>query len=223
MLQNKIQAVVFDMDGTIFATEALYFAAWQHAMEVLGLSMPSHVYNSLVGLHFDDCRVILKEYIPCAQTMDRLCDLSDIHFVKAISSGDIPLKEGIHDLLDYLEERGLPCAVATNTEKSRAQLKLKSSGLFDRFKAVIGGNCVTHPKPAPDIFLRAAEALGISPEACLALEDSPVGVTAAYQAGMTVFMIPDMVPASDEARAQATAVYPSLFDVIAWLKEKKGL
>ncbi len=220
MSLNAPQAVIFDMDGTIFATELIYHQAWQRAMKEMSLCVPDSVAHQLVGHHINACRTILNEHIPCMGTIDQLCHLSDVHFVKAISSETIPLKEGVLDLLDYLDEIGLPRVVATNSEKSRAQLKLKSSGLFERFKTVIGGNCVPRPKPAPDIFLKAAEYLDLPPAHCLVLEDSSPGVKAAYDAGMTVLMIPDIVPASEQARAQATAVCNSLFDVIDWIKNK---
>ena len=219
-ITRPIKAAIFDMDGTIFATERLYHAAWRHAMEVLGINhIPDHTFGRLVGMRVDDCMRILSDHIPCQQTMGQLVDLADVQFVKLISNDPIPFKEGIHELLDYVKGLGLPCAVATNSEKSRAQLKLKSRGLFDRFRTVVGGECVHHPKPAPDVYLKAAESLEVPPEACLAFEDSAPGVASAYQAGMTVLMIPDMVDPTDEARAQAHAVLPNCFEVIEFLKK----
>jgi len=107
--------------------------------------------------------------------------------------------------------------VATTTRQPRANRKLAAAGLLPYFDAVITSGDVARPKPAPDIYLLAAQRLGQAPERCLALEDSPAGTRAALAAGMTVIQVPDLVHPDEELRALGHRIVGSLVDAHALL------
>jgi len=117
------------------------------------------------------------------------------------------------ELLEFLERRGIPIAVATSTEAGDAAFTLRSAELDGCFRIVVTGDEVAHGKPAPDIYLEAALRLGIDPAACLALEDSEAGILAASRAGMVALLIPDGATPSATAVRVASRVLQSLAEV----------
>ncbi|MBP6788321.1 MAG: HAD-IA family hydrolase, partial [Candidatus Promineofilum sp.] len=119
-------------------------------------------------------------------------------------------------LLDEIEQRGLPWAVATSTPRAVAEIILGQLGVVGRYTALAAGDEVAHGKPAPDIFLLAAARLGVTPAACLALEDSAAGCAAAVAAGMRVVAVPTELTYG-EPFAVAYRRYPSLVEVAAEL------
>ena len=129
----------------------------------------------------------------------------------------IALKPGLLDLLDWLEARRIPKAVATSTRRDRAQAKLARTALLPRFVALVGGDEVARGKPEPDIFLAAAARLGEAAQHCLVLEDSEPGVRAALAAGMTPIMVPDLHAPSDDLVALEPLILESLAEVPAQL------
>jgi HAD superfamily hydrolase (TIGR01509 family) len=125
----------------------------------------------------------------------------------------IPLKPGVVALLDRAAEADLPLVVATSSGRDGAREKLASAGLLDRFAAVVTRDDVEAPKPHPALFLKAAAAAGHPPSACLAVEDSHVGIRAAHAAGTMPVMVPDMLPCTDDIRALCLHVVPDLHAV----------
>ena len=122
----------------------------------------------------------------------------------------IDTKPGLLSLLDQLEAAAVPRAVATSSSAKQAAETLEASGLADRFAHIVTSDQVACGKPAPDLYLEAARRLGLSPTACIALEDSEAGVQSASTAGMTVVMVPDLKKPSLQAESQAYRILPSL-------------
>ena len=114
------------------------------------------------------------------------------------------------DIKETFEKLGIPKAVASSNGPGAIRAYLTGAGIAGRFDQVISGNDCARSKPEPDIFLLAAERLGVPPEACLVVEDSPSGVRAGRAAGMTVCMIPDLAPFTEELRPCCDWVLPSL-------------
>ena len=135
-----------------------------------------------------------------------------------VAAEGISLKPGLDDILDLLDERGVAAAVATSTRRERARAKLDRVGLLHRFAALVGGDDVARGKPAPDIFLAAAERLGVAAGDCIVLEDSEPGIIAAAAAGMTPVMVPDLHPPSAELLLLEPLVLASLSAVAAHLR-----
>ena len=128
--------------------------------------------------------------------------------------GEVPLKPGVPELLDVLDVHRVPRAVATSNDRFLVEGYLKGLGILDRFDAVVTGDMVRRSKPEPDIYLAAAEALGVAPADCLVLEDSPNGLKSGRAAGMRTCMVPDRIPYTDALRPYVDDVRASLDDVI---------
>ena len=139
--------------------------------------------------------------------------------VESLDSGRIPVKEGVFEIIKYLEDNGYKRAVATSTRKSRAKQRLEKEHIYEHFQAFMYGDEVTHSKPNPEIFLKAAEKINLKPEECLVIEDSPSGVKAAYDGGFKCINVWDIKEPTEEMLNQTETVCNSLLGVIDWLKE----
>jgi beta-phosphoglucomutase-like phosphatase (HAD superfamily) len=207
---TKIRAVVLDLDGLMLDTEPLYKAAWQEAAGQLGFIVDDARYATLIGRPADESEAELTNWFgpdfPIAQFRARWPEV----WSRAVVSGGIPCKRGLHALLDWLAARRLATAIATSSEAGYAQASLHAAGLGDCFSILVTRDEVARGKPAPDLYLEAARRLGRSPAECLALEDSDVGVLAATSAGMLTVCIPDQKMPSAEASAAALHVLDSL-------------
>ncbi len=216
-LRRRPGAVVFDMDGLLLDTEPLAARAWSEAARPLGVPFDAALALRMVGSHFADCSAMVRAHYPADYPVDAL--LAGWHAAyDAICARDgVPVMAGALDLLDWLEEMGVPRAVATSTRRARACERLAGAGLLPRFDVVVGGDEVARGKPAPDIYLEAARRLAMPPARCLALEDSAPGVRAALAAGLAVCMVPDLVELSPELAAAGALVVRSLDEVGARL------
>jgi beta-phosphoglucomutase len=194
-------AVIFDMDGLMLDTEVIYQAAWKRAARELGYEVPDALFHDLVGLRTEDCE---------GQIMAAWEEAWDEH---AHTHG-IETKPGLLELLALLEKLEIPKAVATSSTAPEAERSLGLTQLATRFSVVVTGDQVAEGKPAPDIYLAAAERLGVDPAACVAFEDSDAGTLAAARAGMRTYQVPDLKAPSIEAAAASTAVLNSLHDAL---------
>ncbi len=214
---RKIRGVIFDMDGTMFNTEPLSKACWQRAAEEMGLSLSDQVVWSFTGKNLATVRQICQEALGGQLDFDRLWALKEEKYFQEIARG-VPEKPGLNRLLSYMKEQGLPGAVATSSSEERVRLTLETAGLEDRFAAVICGDDIPASKPAPDIFLAAAKALGLDPKNCLVLEDSGPGLMAGVAAGCFVIYIPDVVQVPEEAKKGISARLDDLAQAADWIR-----
>jgi HAD superfamily hydrolase (TIGR01509 family) len=207
----RVSAVIFDMDGLMLDTERIALVVWRQAAADLGFTLDDEVAERMVGRTSATNRLMLQMHFGEAFSYDELSTLADSRYRETLDRDGVPRKDGLIELLDFLESRHIARAVATSTARDLARHKLDQAGVAGYFDVVVGGNEVTHGKPAPDIFLRAAERLGKLPAECVVLEDSGPGIQAASTAGMVPILIPDrgrMPP--PETRARAAFVVESL-------------
>jgi len=190
------KVIIFDMDGVIFDTEVLARRLWQSVFEDYGYSLPDATYKKVIGRTMDAARqVLIDEYGP-ELPMDIMFDEQDALYRK-ITAQPISQKPGVIEILEYLKQRNIPCAVGSSTYHEDVENTLCVNGLRDYFATVVGGDYVAQGKPAPDIFLKCAEYLQVEPANCLVIEDSNNGLRAANAAGMRTVMIPDLIPANE--------------------------
>lgn len=198
------RAVIFDMDGLLIDSERAILQSWRETAVAQTLELDESVWLSMVGLHEAGCAELLDGLLG-VERAQRLTLECHRRYDLLVEDG-LPLKTGARELLQELFDLGVPMAVATSTRGERARIKLARSGIDGYFAQVVTSSDVIHAKPAPDLYLLAAQRLGIPSEECIALEDSEFGVRAASAAGMRVIQIPDLVPPTDLTRSLATVV-----------------
>lgn len=206
---RPFSAVVFDMDGTLLDTEAVFRDIVFEVSADLGFEMTEHVHHGMVGASHEVTNQLLVEAYGVAFPYT-LFDARCRELMHARMALEVPVKTGVRELLSELRSRRIPIAVATSSRSPHAFGHLGNAGLLSLFQAVVTRDDVTNPKPHPEPYLRAADLLGFAPDICLAVEDSHAGVRAAHAAGMQTIMVPDIVRPSDEIAELCTAVMESL-------------
>ena len=208
------RALVFDMDGLMVDSEPLWFeverdfarargGVWTHALGVAcigqGLTNTLLVMQGELGLAVD-----------VAHDGTELVD----RFIARV--GELSLKPGFAELFDLAGARGIPRALGSSSARRLVGATVERFGLTGRFDAVVTGDCVVHPKPAPDIFLEAARRIGVAPQDCVVFEDSLAGVRAGRAAGMRVVAVPEHTP-TGEMTSLADVVVRDLHEARALL------
>ena len=215
------RAFVFDMDGLLLNTELLARRALLESGTALGLDVTERFCSLLIGVPADRSRELLLEHygrdVPADRFFADAADRLDV----VIADGGLRLQPGVIELLDWIDARGLPKAVATSSARTKALHHLAAAGIERRFDAIVTRDDVARGKPHPDPFLRAAAAIDVPPGDCLALEDSYNGVRAAHAAGMPVVMVPDLLVPDDEMRRLATAIVADLHGIVPWLAAER--
>ena len=218
-----IDAVFFDMDGIMFDTERIGRNGWHVAAKILGIQIPETVIDDMRGTGIEECRTLFNSQIPgrLYDTAKKFrTDYADMY----IHRFGLPVKPGLEELLKWLEDKKIPAVLATATHREKAMSYLRAARVDKYFSATVFGPEISNAKPAPDIFLTAANALHVDPKRCIVLEDSPNGLKAAKAAGCFAIVIPDLTPAPDKAEKLWDATADTLSDVIPILKKihKKG-
>ena len=221
MGKKVIKAVIFDMDGLMIDTEKLLQRFWCEAANEFGYPMkPEHslkIRSLSAKLAEPMLKQLVSEDFDYQKVRKRRIELMNEY----IREHGVEEKEGLKELLSYLKKEKYDLAVATATDYERTKLYLSSIGVFSCFSQVVCGPMVKNGKPEPDIYQLAVQKLGYAPEECMALEDSPNGILAAYRAGVLPVMVPDLDEPLEETRNIAYQVVDNLKEVIPIL-EKLG-
>lgn len=211
-LPRRPAAIVFDMDGILFDTESLYRDAFLAAAEEGGIPMTEALFLRMVGSPWPTNRALLIEHMGMDFPADALREAAHRRLHEKMAGGSY-LKPGVAELLDALDEWGLPRAIATSSQHDAVAANLLAHEMEGRFHHVVAHGDYANGKPAPDPFLTAALRMGVAPELCIALEDSHAGVRSASAAGMMTIMVPDLLEATDEMRGLCARVEPDLHAV----------
>lgn len=193
-----IKGAIFDMDGTMFDTEALSLEGWLCAAEKYHYPITKEVVDQIRGTNIMYSRALFAKLYGDTVDYD-IARLTRTKYIEGyIEEHGVPVKEGLFELLEYLKQHHIKIAVATSTQKEAAEKYFKLANVYEYFDALVYGDMVTKGKPNPDIFQLAAKKLGLCEKECVVFEDSPNGIMAANAAGCKVIAIPDLTPIEGE-------------------------
>ena len=195
------RGVIFDMDGLMLDTERLETDLYVEISARMGWPTPVTMLQNTIGITDEDALVFYKNQYgagyPFAEIWEAVVKEEELRAGK----NGIPHKKGLIVLLDKLKNLGIPLAIATSADSTRAQWKLKQAGILDRFTAFACGDEVQNGKPAPDIFLLAAKKLGVDGKDCIGFEDSSAGLAGLASAGIPSVFIKDLIEPPPEIHA----------------------
>lgn len=210
------KAVIFDMDGLMIDSERVTYEEYCRKLTQLGYSFDESIYRNCLGKNKKGVFEVLINKFGHEFPIDKVWD--DVHVaLDNRLNEEIPLKQGIVELLIFLKEKGYKTIVATSSARVRADIILKKGNIYGYFDDLICGDEVTCGKPHPEIFLTACQKLGVNPDEALVLEDSEAGIMAAHAANIDVICIPDMKYPDKEFADKTTKIFNSLIDVIEYL------
>ena len=219
--EHPILGVLFDMDGVVIDSERLYTRFWMAAAADLGFPMTRHQALQLRSLGRGPGQAKLESFFGPSVSYDRIrarrIELMDAY----IAEHGVAEKPGIRELLAYLNRNGIPCAITSSSAIPVIRQHLGKLGLLEYFTALRSGKDVPRGKPAPDIYLAGAAAIGLEPECCLAIEDSPAGLEAGWRAGCMGVFVPDQDQPDEVTLSRCMAKADSLPDVMELIKHTR--
>lgn len=209
-----IHAVLFDLDGTLVDTETISAHAWRSTSETMGLEVDDDLIRSFVGRTADALIDSLTERYGI--TRERAQEAFDLHqrIKGELMDSELTAKPFAKKALASLKERGFKLGLATSSYRPVAERELEPFDMLKYFDTITCGNEVTNGKPDPEIYLLAAERLGMEPAACAVVEDSPNGVRSGHAAGMPVFLVPDTIAPTPEIADCCADVLGSLDELV---------
>lgn len=216
----NIKAVLFDMDGLMVDTESLATEAFIHSAKKQGYDMTKEETLMVLGFTTKSIYEFWENYFKNSDVSGK--QLVDDHYkyIENVLFTTGPKKMPyIEELLKYLKENNYKVAVASSSNMNHIINNMEKTGLKKHIDEFASGAEVKNGKPAPDVFLLAAERLGVEPKKCLVLEDSKAGVIAGSSAGAKVIMVPDMFEPDDECKEKAYKIVNNLGEVINMLEE----
>lgn len=211
-------AVCFDMDGTLVESENVWEATERQMFEDRGLAYTDEVRQQVIGLRLDEFFRRLKAVYGLPESVEDLMQELEARMLPRIAH-EVKPKPGAQAIVEWVAAQGLPYCIASSSSAAIIDAVVESQGWGQLIQRRYSADMVAHGKPAPDVYLYAAQQLGVDPSQCLALEDSPNGTRAAMAAGMTTVAIADFHTPPEVLRAITPHVYPSLEAVLQALEE----
>lgn len=215
-----IKAVIFDMDGVLFDTERLMKEGWIQASYQMNFTITEEQMRQMRGSSKARNSALFENWYGKTVNYEKGRAIRSQYLEDYVAQHSIPEKKGLHELLSYLKEQKILCAVATSTVRKRASRYWDLAGITDYFTASVCGDEVTNSKPDPEIFLTAAQKMGVSIKECMVVEDSINGLKAAKTSGALSCMVPDLTPYSDELKSVCDYVCKDLNECISLIEKK---
>ncbi len=180
-----LKGIIFDMDGVLINSEPFHFQVWKETLKARGIHIDYEVYKPCIGSTVGFLMELLHEHYQVdVQDTALIAEMKSMKKKMIEERGYPSLIPWVKEFLERLQEAGYVLAVASSSPLSYIRNVTEHWGIDRYFQKLVSGETVKHPKPAPDVFLKTAEILGLSPEECLVIEDSENGCKAAKAAGM---------------------------------------
>lgn len=208
-----IKAVIFDMDGVIFDSERVICDLWLEIAKENDIPGIEELMLKCIGLNDKATDNLFTntygDRFPYAEFKKRI----SVEYHSRYDGGRLPMKPGVKELLSFLKANNVKTALASSTKVETVTNQLRDAKILDYFDVVIGGDMVKNSKPNPEIFLKAAEKLGIDPKEAYIIEDSFNGIKAAHEANAFPVMVPDMLEPNEEISALCHRIFKDLLEV----------
>lgn len=209
---NKIKAIIFDMDGVLIDSESICDKTWEIAAAEFGISNSQEAINRCRGTNSADATVILKEIYGQDFDTQAFTQRTSQLFHQIEDSEGIPLMPFAKEALDSLKNK-YRLALASSTRFASVQRLLSKHSLLSYFETFTTGDMVAHSKPHPEIYQLACQSLNLTPQECIAVEDSPNGIKSAVAAGLKTIMIPDTIAPTPELQSLTWKIYDNLSEM----------
>ena len=213
------KGAIFDMDGLLIDSERFSIEVFKENFAELGFKFDPAILKKTMGANLNEGRKVMMEVFKSEELVDKFYQM---HKEKLFSAyrNQIPLKKGASELISWLKQHDIPCALATSSPIEAVRLALDGKGVsVNDFKAIITGDEVSKCKPDPEIFLKAADRIGVDIKDCLVFEDSLNGIRAALASKATGILVIDMYQPTTEVRDEVGNVFNSLIEVLDKIKE----
>jgi HAD superfamily hydrolase (TIGR01509 family) len=187
-MPTGFSAVIFDMDGVLLDSEPLHYEAVRQILAEQGVDFPIEEYFRYLGTTLTSTWDDLCERYPITMPFEQFEARYNADVLVQYQAG-APLIAGARELVAQLRDEGVPIAVASSSHREWVEAALTGAGLRQYFDQTTAGDEVSMGKPSPEIYLKAAQKLGVDPAECIAIEDAPAGVESARAAGMSVVLV----------------------------------
>lgn len=217
---KEIKAFLLDMDGTMLDSMGMWYDIDVEFCHRHGYEMPVTLQKEIEGLSFTETAVYIKKRFQMPETIEEImAEWDDMAYDQY--AHHVALKSGVKEVLDWAKENGIRLGIGTSNAKVLAYAALNQHGLRDYFSCILTSDEVPNGKPAPDIYLKLAERLGVVPGACVVYEDLPAGLTAGNAAGMLTAGVEDSYSKDmrEEKRQLADIYIDSYEDWLAQLQQ----
>lgn len=213
-MDKKIKGVIFDMDGVLFDSESRGLECFLLSCKEVGIEPKAEPYIATIGTTYARSDEILMDFFKDEALFKKAMDYFNKIFRGSYPKGEIKLKKGARELIQYLTDNDIPFALATSSPLFIAEMSFINQGYKQiPFKYIMTGDNVVNSKPHPEIFNKAAQLMGLDPKDCMVIEDSRNGIFAAQATGGVAVLVPDIVPVDEDMINAATYKLNDLVEV----------